>query len=45
MALAFCATCGQNVYLAQDDQETCPVCAAGLAETEDVIRVRLLGSA
>ena len=44
MAIAFCAACGQNVYLAQDEQETCPVCASGLTETEDTIRLRLLGA-
>ena len=41
MALAFCAACRQNVYLVQDEQDTCPVCASGLAETEDAIRIRL----
>ena len=45
MALAFCAACGQDFYLDQDEQETCPVCAARLTETEDVIRLRLLGTA
>jgi RNA polymerase subunit RPABC4/transcription elongation factor Spt4 len=44
MALAFCSACGQDVYLGQDDQNTCPVCSSGLAETEDTIRVRLLGT-
>ena len=44
MALAFCSACGQDVYLSQEEQDTCPVCAAGLAETEDTIRVRLLGA-
>lgn len=44
MPLAFCAACGQDVYLTQDEQDTCPVCAKGLAETEDTIRVRLLGT-
>ena len=44
MAIAFCATCGENVYLAQDEEETCPVCASGLTETEDTIRVRLLSA-
>ena len=44
MAIAFCAACGQDVYLAQDEDDVCPVCAGGLAETEDTIRVRLLGT-
>ena len=41
MAIAFCASCGQNVYLSHDEQEECPLCSAGLAETEDAIRLRL----
>lgn len=45
MALAFCSACGQEVYLTQSEQDSCPVCAAGLAETEDTIKVRLLGIA
>lgn len=45
MAIAFCAACEQNVYLSQDEQDTCPVCSSGLSETEDTIRVRLLGTA
>ena len=44
MAIAFCAACRENVYLAQDEQETCPVCASVLTETEDTIRLRLLSS-
>lgn len=44
MAITFCSACGQEVYLTQDEQDSCPVCAGGLAETEDTIRVRLTGA-
>ena len=44
MAIAFCATCGENVYLSQYEEETCSVCASGLTETEDTIRLRLLSA-
>ena len=41
MAIAYCSACGQNVYLTRPDEETCPVCAAGLNETEESIKLRL----
>ena len=41
MAIAFCAACGQNVYLTKSETDICPVCAASLHETEDTIRLRL----
>jgi RNA polymerase subunit RPABC4/transcription elongation factor Spt4 len=44
MAIAYCSACGQNVYLTQKEQDSCPVCSAGLAETEDTIKVRLATS-
>ena len=44
MAIAFCSACGQEVYLIQEGQDACPVCAGGMAETEDTIKVRLLGT-
>ncbi len=44
MAIAFCSACEQEVYLTQDEQDSCPVCAGGMAETEDSIKLRLLGA-
>lgn len=41
MAIAYCSSCEQNVYLTNQDEEICPVCAAGLNETEESIKLRL----
>ena len=41
MALSYCSNCCSYVYLQDLSQQTCPVCAGALTETEEQIKARL----